>query len=198
LKANNKTRQLAIALRDEDVRSVRDVLLEVPSFEAYTELVRTLGIGRALDVRELGRTATTYATLGEITGVSARVHGEGLYWTPNEPSPDEFVSIALECFRDLDRGEGLVATGAWLEQLVRKYGVHPEVARLRLSDASAKGLLFRTTEGSTTDTKFDSHAIRVLRVEAGMPLIQKIYLYRGDYLIAGKSSVSLKIEDRRA
>jgi hypothetical protein len=132
--------------------------------------------------------------LGEVTQICAPIAGEGLYPTPSVPDLAAFALIAIQRFRDLDQGDGLVATGIWLEDLIRKDGIHPEIARLLLNDASATNLLSRSTEGSTTDIRFDNHVIQVLRVQAGKPVVTTVHLYRGDYLIPGKSSTSLRIQ----
>jgi hypothetical protein len=132
--------------------------------------------------------------LGEVTEICAPVFGRGLFATLNRPTVEEFAPIALTRFSELDRGEGLVATGAWLETLIALDGIHPEVARARLNDASAQGLLRRTTEGSTTERRFDNHIVHVLRTKAGKPIVEQVRLYRGDYLIPGKSSTSLRVE----
>jgi hypothetical protein len=73
-------------------------------------------------------------------------------------------------------------------------GIHPLVARSALQSASEARLLKRVTEGSTTDIKFDRHVIRVLASTGGNPDIKIAYLYRGDFLIPGKSSSSVRIE----
>ena len=122
--------------------------------------------------------------------------GSGIYATPNVPEVTTFARIALRSFSSIDRdGHGLVATGEWLESLIRDEGIHPEVARRLLDDASEMKLIRRSTEGSTTQLRFDDRIVHVLRVESGLPVIEPIYLYRGDYLIPGKASVSLRIED---
>ena len=114
---------------------------------------------------------------------------------PNVPSPEEFSRIARERFTSLDReGSGLVATGEWLEALIREDGIHPEVARRQLDAASEAGLLRRSTEGSTTQLRFRDRVVHVLRTQSGEPVIEQVFLYRGDYLIPGKASVSLRIE----
>lgn len=187
-------RELAIALRNEDVDKVRRILLLVPSFALFAQRISGARVGVVWDPTELGRAATTYRTLGEITRLCAPIFGEGLYPTPRVPEPEEFAQMAILRFRSLDQGDGLVATGAWLEELVRRDGVHPEISRIRLADASARRLLKRSTEGSTTEVRFDSHTIQVLRVQSGRPVVTIVHLYRGDYLIAGKSSTSLRIE----
>jgi hypothetical protein len=187
-------RSLAIALRNEDIDEVRKLLLSAPSFALLAKRVAETGVGNTLDPGEFKRSATTYRTLAEVTRLGASIPKEGLYPTPNVPDAEAFAPIAILRFRELDQGDGLVSTGAWIEELIRKDGIHPEISRVRLNDASARNLLSRSTEGSTTDVRFDDHVIQVLRVHAGKPTVINVHLYRGDYLIPGKSSTSLRIQ----
>ncbi len=193
-RAEPKTQMLAVALRNDDVPTVRDILTSVPSFAFFVARLQVLSIGQIWDPTEFGRSANTYRTLGEVTQLCAPIFDEGVYSTNNTPNISAFAVIALERFQSLDKGDGWVATGAWLEELIRRDGIHPEVARNRVNDASASNILRRSTEGSTTELRFDKHAIQVLRSHGGKPGIEQIHLYRGDYLIPGKSSTSLKIE----
>jgi hypothetical protein len=188
---------LAVSLRNEDIDEVRRLLLAAPSYDLFFRRISETAIGKVWEPNEFTRSAATYRTLGEVTRLCAPISEEGLYPTPNVPDPVAFAPIAIGRFRALDQGDGLIATGAWLEDLIRKDGIHPEIARIRLNDASARKLLNRSTEGSTTDVRFDNHTIQVLRVSAGKPFVATVHLYRGDYLISGKSSTSLHIEGVR-
>lgn len=192
--ATAATQRAAIALRQEDTQTLRKLLGSAPAFEKFETRLADLARGEALEPKEFERSLTTYRTLGEVTEVCAPVFGKGLFATLNRPTTKEFAPIALARFGELDRGDGLVATGAWLEALVQKDGIHPEVARARLNDASAQGFLRRTTEGSTTERRFDNHIVHVLRTKDNRPTIAEVRLYRGDYLIPGKSSTSLRVE----
>ena len=186
--------KLSAALRNERIEEIHDTLLAAPSYAAFAAQIAKLEVGQTLEDSLLGRGTSTYRTLGEITLKCVDVQGEGIYPTPITPNAAEFASLALERYAELEGGDGLVATGAWLEALIRKDGIHPEVARLRLDEASEKGLLRRSTEGSTIQIGHDRHVLHVLRLEADLPSVSTIYLYRGDYLIPGKSSVSLRVE----
>jgi hypothetical protein len=185
---------LATALRNEDLHTIKSILANASSFATFLKWIENLPVGEPIGVAELKRGATTFRILGEVTGVSALIFGEGIYATPNNPSTSEFATVALARYGELDQGDGLVATGAWLEALIRTNGIHPEIARNRLNDASTAKSLRRTTEGSTTDVRLDQHSIHVLRIAEGKPRVAEIHLYRGDYLIPGKSSTSLRIE----
>ncbi len=197
-KSGESLRHLSAALRNERIDEVRELLLKVPSFANFAKLLDSLTTGRAMDSASLGRGLRTYRILGEVTLLCAAVSGK-IHATPNVPDITAFSTIALRRFSSLDRESlGLVATGEWLESLIRDEGIHPEVARRLLDETSELGLLRRSTEGSTTQLRFEDRFIHTLRTDSGHPVVEKIYLYRGDYLIPGKASVSLRIEDPTA
>ena len=190
---------LAAALRHERIEQVREALLEVPSFAAFAGRLRDLAPGKPLATKELGRGSTTYRVLGEVTLICAAVSNSKIYSTPNVPSAEEFSLVARRRFSSLDRdGSDLVATGEWLEALIQEDGIHPEVARGQLDAASEAGLLRRSTEGSTTQLRFRDRLLHVLRTQSVEPVIERVFLYQGDYLIPGKASVSLRIEDPKS
>ena len=193
--AAGSVRPLSVAIRNENTAALREALLEAPSFAAFDAHLAKSTVGHPVDMSHLSRSAATYRTLGELTLACASV-GENVFVTPVRPEPAHFSQLALRRFRELDGGDGLVATGRWLESLIRHDGVHPEIARRALERASEEGLLRRSTEGSTMQTDFDSHVVHVLRVDAGTPVAIPVHLYRGDYLVPGKASVSLRIEGR--
>ena len=194
-KAEPPIQPLSAALRNERTEEFRDVLLNAPSFSTFAAHIGQSEIGSVLDLSGVvARGTSNYRILGEITLLCALVRTEGVYPTPTTPDAATFARVALDRFTELDRGEGLIATGAWLESLIRNDGIHPEIARRRLDEASTKGLLRRSTEGSTTQIRFDDHVVHVLRTDSGMPVVTPIHLYRGDYLIPGKGSTSLRIE----
>lgn len=182
-------RAFSAALRNERVDEFRDALRKVPSFASFAAQVEQAEIGRVLDLSRVGRGKATYRILGEMTLLCA-----GDYPTPARPDAAAFAPTAVHRFAQLDGGEGLVPTGDWLESLIQKDGIHPEVARRRLDEASAQGFLRRVTEGSTTQVRFRDRVVHVLRVHSGAPVATPVHLYRGDYLIPGKGSVSLRIE----
>ena len=190
---------LSAALRNGRTDDVRDALERAPSFSAFAARIRELDIGRPLDPAGSGpgygtRSAATYRTLGEITLLCASAFGEGPFPTPAVPDTGAFAEIALKRFSELDDGGGLVTVGAWLETMIRGDGIHPEVARRKLETANAEGLLRMSTEGSTPELRYDNRVVHVLRASAGEPVVERVRLYRGDYLIPGKASVSLRIE----
>ena len=194
-KAGKRILPLSAALRNERVEEVREILLGAPSFGAFAERLGKLATGTPLNTTDLGHRLATYRILGEVTLLCAPASGRGIFATPNVPEAEAFSEIALAHFASLDReGHGLVATGEWLESMIRDEGIHPEVARRLLDEASETGLIRRSTEGSTTQLRFGDRIVHVLRIDSGLPAVVPIYLYRGDYLIPGKASVSLRIE----
>lgn len=197
--AKDRLSILAAALRNERIDEIRRVLLDVPSFAAFAERLDALSPGQALESSELGRGSRTYRVLGEIALMCATLPRNRLFPTPNRPEPSEFALVALKRFAALDgeRG-GLVPSGEWLEALIEHDRIHPEVAQSLLDTTSGMGLLRRSTEGSTTQLRFNDRVVHVLRTRDGEPYVQRIFLYRGDYLIPGKASVSLRIEDPTA
>ena len=185
---------LSAALRNQRTEEIHEFLLAAPSYAAFAAGIEELKIGQPLKGSFLGRGTSTYRTLGEVTLICANVQNKGLYPTPAAPSADEFSFLALRRYAELEKGDGLVATGAWLESLISNDGIHPEIAKYRLDEASESRFLRRSTEGSTMQTRHDNHILHVLRSEAQIPSIRRVHLYRGDYLIPGKASVSLRIE----
>ena len=192
--AEPSLRNMSAALRNESVETVRDLLGSAPSFSDFMRLLGNAGLGQPLDAEFAGRSSSTYRTLGEIVQVCAAVRGKGIYSTATVPDAEGFVEIAIKRFRQLDKGDGLVSTGKWLETLVEEDGIHPEVARRLLEEARQRRLLRRSTEGSTMQMRFRTHIVHVLRVVSGVPTVLPVHLYRGDYLIPGKASASLRIE----
>lgn len=193
ISATRQLRELAVALRHGDVIGIRAGLTAVPSYDRFEDSLKDTPTGKVWDSSIINRGVTSYTVLGEITQVGSPIAGEGYYPTFFTPTAEEFAPRAVAAFAKLDTGEGLVSVGSWLESLIRDEGIHPVVARSKLAEASAKGLLRRSTEGSTTDTRHDDHTIAVLVSERARPTILRMHLYRGGFLIPGKSSTSIRI-----
>ena len=186
--------RVAVVLRNLDIGELRK---ELRLFPSYVELERVLSqeaVGVAFDSTTFGRAAYTYTTLAELVEIGASVHGEGFFITPRDPDDDAFAKIAVSAYDRLELGGSWVATGRWLEELIVQHGIHPVVARRRLQSAASRGLVKRVTEGSTTETGHDRHTLRTLVLKDGSPCVRVEYLYRGDFVIPGKASSSLKIE----
>ena len=193
--ATSRLREASVAARSEDPQSMLSSLSRAPSFQALVQRIEKLNTGEPLDLSDLRESSRTYLVLGELTLLCASAGKDTVYATLNHPSPADFAQLALARFRELAAVEAIVPTGRWLESLIQKDGIHPEIARRSLEHASEAGLLRRSTEGSTPEMEFDDHVVHVLRMEGGKPVAKPIHLYRGDYLIPGKASVSLRIEE---
>lgn len=191
--SQKRNQVVAIALRNDDLGTIRDIFKTVPSFERFVETVSKTEIGVAVDLTPFNRASSTFRILGETLLLCAMIYNEGVFPTPFTPDAKTFASIALRRFNELDSGTGLISTGAWLESLIRQDGIHPEISRICLDEASERNFLTRSTEGSTIDVRNDKHSISVLRNLSGIPTVTNIHLYRGDFLIPGKSSVSIRV-----
>lgn len=190
--------QVAVPLRNIDIVGLKEALCAFPSYAGLARVMSAQPVGEPLVAAKFGRARSTFLALAEILELGANVYGRGFYATPRKPTDGEFAEVALAVFERLDDGSGFVATGRWLEELVVADGIHPNVARLRLQTASERNLLRRVTEGSTTETKFERHTLRVLSKRGTSPVVKVEHLYRGDFLIPGKASSSLKIEKIRS
>ena len=187
-------RSIAVAVRGRNMHEFRKSLRSLQVFRALEAHFSKCEVGSEIPLDQFGRARTSYSALAEITGLGARVYGSGFFATPRTPDNTQFCSIAIETYNHLRGASDWVATGQWLESLVSKEGIHPETARRKLQTCSEQGLLKRITEGSTPQTAYDRHTLRVLDVAQGTPVVRTVYLYRGDFLIPGKASSSIKLE----
>lgn len=187
-------RPISAALANTDVDRLVEALDAVPAYASLHRALRDAPLGAPYPTKEeFKRAESTYTALAEATLLGAGVHKVGFFPTSARPLDEEFVPLALEAYGRLSAEGGWASTGQWLEELIAKHGVHPLIARLRLQSAAERGLLQRFFEGSTTDTKLDRHAIRVLAVRNGIPFLKTEYLYRGDFLMPGRGGSSLRI-----
>jgi transposase-like protein len=188
--------QLIDALKVLDACRMNDLFLRVPS---YSEFIRELVISvptPSQDVKSIARSAVpTYTSLAEMSCAALQIAGEGIVPTPTSPVPREFVGFALECYGRLRNGEPYVLTGKWLEELAKSHGIHPVITRQRLNEAREAGLIKRYTEGSTPETQYERHQMTVLEKQQGVPAVRTLNLYHGDFLIPGKASVSIRLEE---
>lgn len=186
--------QIATDIRNFDTVSLQESLLNFPVYADLKQVLSGQEIGCPLSSQLFGRASPMLIALAEITEIGVQVHDLGLFRTPSRPADTEFVEVAINAYDRLRQGGDWVATGSWLEELIMANGIHPNVARRQLQSASESGLVRRTTEGSTTETTYDHHTLQSIGIENGTPLLRKDYLYRGDFLMPGKSSSSIKIE----
>ena len=181
------------AMRALSFDRMKFLLVDVPSFEQFLEKLK---IGSPLTREASGlRTVAfpTHCALTELCCAGARFDGDGIYATPNNPTPAGFVQPALEAYHAVRAGEDFVLTGDWLGRLATHSGIHPVYARQRLAEAHQGGYLRRYFEGSTPETRYENRNIQVLHVEGGSPVVHRINLYHGDFLMPGRAAVSIKL-----
>ena len=185
------------AMRNRDLTSVGTALQRVPSFQSFIANVATVPPGPKPPAGGYGiaeRAISTYVALAEAAGLVLSIPNERIYSTSARPSLEEFASLALETYSTLSMGtDDYILTGLWLEALSRDHGIHPVIARERLEEARLAEYIERFAEGSTPETRFVGHSVSVLQLVQGRPTIQKVSLFEGDFLLPGKSSVSLKL-----
>ncbi len=185
------------SLKARNLESVAASFCAVPSLAGFLNNLKT---NRLVKVRTNApkneRPSYTYVQIAELCGLALQIPLEGIYGTFSNPSLGEFVDLALKTYEKLKKGEDYVLTGLWLETLASEHGIHPTKARDYLSEAQAAGRIERFTQGSTPDTRYEKHTTSMLKIENGYPVIEKICLYHGDFIIPGKASVSIRLEEK--
>jgi hypothetical protein len=202
IEKTDKMDPLLSALKNRDHEMLAPLLLQVDSLRLLLETIRlspplrwTPTSSSAVPLPIKADAFPTYRCLLELGALALEIPGEGVYPTETRPQPFEFAGIALRVYEGLTRRDDpYVATGAWLEQLAREYGIHPLIARNRLEEARAAGHLERYVEGSTPDTRFTGHTFCMLDLVNGELTVREVALYEGNYLLPGKGSVSLRLK----
>jgi len=184
------------ALRGNNYEQLGQVLLGVESLAVFFEFIRAhqpVGSGAEWPIKE--GALPNYRCLLEMSGLVLQIVGEGIYATPNNPLPSAFAEIAYSAYLKLARREDqYIATGAWLEELARGHGVHPLMARNRLQESRAAGMIERYIEGSTPDTRYSGRTFCMVEYNNGQLNTQDVALYEGDFLLPGKGGVSLRLK----
>lgn len=194
--ARPSLRPISTALANADAEALAQALEVFPAFVSLRDMLARAAVGEPVPVREVYKRAeATFVMLAEVTMLGSPVVGKGFFQTLTRPSDEEFARHAIEAFSKLPKEGGWASSGQWLEELIEHHGIHPLVARRRLDSASERGLVSRYFEGSTTDVKMDRHVIRVLSTSEGVPQLKTDYLYRGDFLMPGRGSSSLRIAE---
>jgi hypothetical protein len=183
------------AVKNGDLTAAANIALRVPSLE---QLYGSLAVGRPTlleDAPIRSGASSNYRCMLELLGLALEIAGDGLYQTPNSPIPSKFAEAAYDVYQANARSEGkYIATGIWLEDLAKRFGIHPLVSRRRLEEARLEGLLERYVEGSTPDTRFARHTFCMVEFRAGEVTVKDVALFEGDFLLPGKSSASLRLK----
>jgi hypothetical protein len=169
-------------------------LMAVPSFKAFREELENKKIITAESVSSVSGSAfSTYYSLAEVVCIGLHIPEEGSYITLGKPTLDEFSGIAEDCYKKISKGEEYVLTGQWLEAMAKDYGLHPVMSKNRLNEAYQARYLQRYTEGSTPETRFEKHTMSYLNVKNGIPVIENVNLYHGDFILPDRASVRIRI-----
>ena len=185
--------QFIRAMKEQSYMEMNAFLTGVPAFQQFSNKLE-LGSPLTREASGLRKVAfPTHCTLAELCCIGVRIAGDGIYGTPCNPTPADFVPLALQAYEEVRAGESFALTGAWLECLAKRFGVHPVYVRQRLREAHQAGYLRRYFEGSTPETRYENRNIHVLRIDEETPVIQKSNLYYGDFLMPGRASVSIKL-----
>lgn len=119
---------------------------------------------------------------------------KGFYSTSTTLDGGESCEVAIKTYDKLRCESDWVATGQRFEHLVLEEGIHPVTARRQPQASSERGLVNRMTEGSTPQTAYDRHTLRLLNDVDAVACAETVYLYVEEVLILGKASSSLKLE----
>ena len=193
LRKTERLDDLFMAMQEGDRPKISEMLGRVVSFRLFLD---KLSVGTALrqgesDLRK--DCFRSYSNLAEICCMGIRFVDLGIFGTPNNPRPSEFVEPALKAYEAVRAGESFALTGLWLEKLAIQYGIHPVRARQRLTEGHQGGYVRRFFEGSTPDTRFENRTMQILQVDQGHPIARTVNLYHGDFLLPGRASVSIKL-----
>jgi hypothetical protein len=196
IESTDNLRKLWQAILELDMSSIHELLIAVPSYSNFCYVVYR---ARQLDADSkeipIGKKALPeYIAIGEMAGAILSIPGEGIVATDNAPDVSDFAQFAIECYNEVShRTDEWILTGAWLECLALRFAIHPVRARTLLSESKGKGILSFFLEGSTPDNRFQEHSMIELKLVQGRPTLQKIYLYRGDFISPGTAGVRIKI-----
>ena len=190
---------LQTAIISLNTSDIARLLMRIPTFHAYVELLTTHQRMPDWNPAPFMRRSTPYAygALAEISTLTIKIPGKGFCMTGARPTVEQFTNDALAAYQGLSRSDQLVLTGSWLEELSFQFGYHPVVTRHMLEVAYERGFIGRYYEGSTIDTRFEDHKLAVLeKDETGNPTVRDYHLYHGDFLHGGRASVRIQIESK--
>ncbi len=188
-------RDLDTTLKKLDLDAATTLFRRVQSFSGYVDFLSS----DRNDNPAAQRALSTYQALAEMLGMCFEVPDERVYGTFKHPTPAAFAELALDSYDRLAGAtQRYVMTGLWLEDLVRESGIHPLTSRTLLEEARMMELIERYTEGSTPETRFQNHTLHVLEIRNGQPTVRKLGIFEGDFLIPGKSSVSIRLKRGQA
>ncbi|MBD2498970.1 hypothetical protein [Nostoc sp. FACHB-280] len=184
------------SILNEDYLNILLYLNKIPSFEA---LYNYINQGRSVEYSTLpisNKAKSTYVKLGEIACAWLNIQNQKIVATDNIPDLIDLANLAVEVYNSIRSQVNTewILTGRWLEELAIKYAIHPIWARKLVQEAQEQTLINLYAEGSTPDTRFEQHDLWIIKTSDGLPQLEKVYLYHGDFLIPGTSAVRIKLE----
>ncbi|WP_323203651.1 hypothetical protein [Nostoc sp. UHCC 0251] len=184
------------SILNEDSIKILYYLNKIPSFNAICNYVNQ---NRSVEYSTLpisNKAKSTYIKLGEAACAWLNIQNQKIVATDNIPNSLDFANLAVEIYKLIRSQEDTewILTGRWLEELAIKYAVHPILARKLVKEAQEQNLVNVYAEGSTPDTRFEQHDLWIIKTSDGLPQLEKVYLYHGDFLIPGTSAVRIKLE----
>ena len=191
IEATPALQELVTALKKGDFETALGLFRRVPSFAGFVDFL----LGARADNPVAQRAIPPYTGLSEIVCIGFEIPEEKLFGTPNRPTPEDFTELAFKVYEGFaGDSDDYVLTGLWLEGLVREGGVHPITSRRLLEESREKGLLQRFTEGSTPETGYQNHTLYVLDTAQGGLNVRRLGIFEGDFVLPGKSSVSIRLK----
>jgi hypothetical protein len=184
------------SLIEEDTIHFQNGLKKFPSFKALYDYMaeHRLVEEKAGHLPISDREKSAYLKLGEAAGAWLNISGKGIVATPHKPT--DFARLATEVYEQIrvqEKTEWII-TGHWLEALALQQAVHPIVAKKLLEKMQDQKLLRVYAEGSTPDTRFDLHVLWIIKTIDGLPQLEKVFLYHGDFFMPSTATVRIKIQ----
>jgi hypothetical protein len=184
------------SILNEDNTKILLYLKQIPSFEALYNYITQGKIVEYSILPISNKAKSTYIKLGEVACSWLNIQNQKIVATDNIPELPDFANLAVDVYKSIRSQENTewILTGLWLEELAIKFAVHPILTRKLLKEAQEQHLVNVYAEGSTPDTRFEQHDLWIIKTTDGLPHLERVYLYHGDFLIPGTSAVRIKLE----
>ena len=175
------------AIKKQDYRQLQALFKQINGFEKFLKRA-TPGVKNRWHL---------YKQMAEISGMLVCFDKDrGIEFTDWDGELDEFVDLAIESFEFLHNHtlDHWCPVGWWLEYMASRHRIHPLVARDCLQKAFEAGKIFRYTQGSTPDTRYDDRKFLAFTVDKDrVGEVDTVHIYRGDFILPGKASVAIKL-----
>ncbi len=193
LQKTGRLSSLIRSMADRAFDEMRELLSWVPSFSTFLTRMAVASPLTQDDSKIRATAFRPYCALAELCCAGVRFADVGIYATPENPVPEHFSRPALAAYETVRRGEDYALTGAWLDEMTQRFGIHPVRARQRLAEAHQGGHIRRYVEGSTPETRYGNRNLHVLSFDDGVPKVRNVNLYHGDFLMPGRAAVSIRL-----